>query len=437
MPNKDSGSVVHIDGRGSWKNNASLLEFKASPDATFAAADLKAQYMQTADDRTRFDDTLIAPSRFAWGGLPFYKLSDWRTGRPTKRYPLESWPERDWKNKFFAADEVTMKNGNWMRPAFPMEYAFRTAGLVREEHPFAMIIDDIRQDGVPHDFAWRFFANATLGSHRLNPLPKAQGVADLILFDVGPKLVGNKPDGSKFGAYDYTLREQPDHGEKVLLLRFLETPSGKIDQVSFHPAKHPWIDISSRSVEGGYKTILLPMRYGVDPLPETRWSDPHDRLTIAFAGRKPRTVYFEKGADQRTRVAVDTPIEGDVQVRAVSHRVAETDQRPLQFEFIRAGNVERDCLIEYAMDGDVDGDDLELPLSGAITIAKGKRSAILSVGVKQDRKKEDLEEVRIRIVKAEGSVLPQHHTLARARAVILDEPRDFNSLLGGKGKKGQ
>ncbi|HEY3328433.1 MAG TPA: hypothetical protein VGK19_00285 [Capsulimonadaceae bacterium] len=74
----------------------------------------------------------------------------------------------------------------------PVQRAYRSAVLVRGAHPYAMIVDDLRKDDLPHDYQW----------HMLTPLGNALGdtkggIATLRAAYEGPYLRGGAAPGVK------------------------------------------------------------------------------------------------------------------------------------------------------------------------------------------------------------------------------------------------
>lgn len=157
-------------------------------------------------------------------------------------------------------------------PFNPVQYAFRSAGLVRGKHPYAIVVDDIRKDDESHDYTWQM-----IGGFHTVTLPSL-GPEDLALSAVpGP----NVPPGTlmllvrEVGPSTCTLANSREQERTV---------------------------VSARAIDPKFRLLLIPFRMG-DALPQTvagggagavglRWDDQADRLL------------FEVGDDQRTRICI-------------------------------------------------------------------------------------------------------------------------------------
>jgi len=128
-----------------------------------------------------------------------------------KYYPLAK-PERDPLRKvadYFSGNLTTnpliWNEDSWpMRlPNFQVEYAFRTAGLVKGKHDYILIVDDIRKDGLERLYEWAM------------PMPMdVELVSIKQLVDVkqesGPLNIGfnTLTNGGLQGAYDLLLGDK-------------------------------------------------------------------------------------------------------------------------------------------------------------------------------------------------------------------------------------
>jgi hypothetical protein len=182
-------------------------------------------------------------------------------------------------------------HGYWV-PYNPVEYAFRTVGLVRGKHPYAMIVDDVKKDNARHRYAWLM-----------------QAPDDL---EVVGRSVGTP---GKDGILDLVLGEK--EGDRKLLVRVLaagsETLEAKLTQTEAtletfqkehrrNITTHKRISLPLEAVIGTYKVLLFPF-HSDDKLPETIWSDGGKTLAVRWPDH--RDVFeFSAGKDGRTRITL-------------------------------------------------------------------------------------------------------------------------------------
>lgn len=282
-------SVVMIDGQGPSTPPARCVACTDGPQATFIATDLSApwnyssNYIEPAKDRGKtvslpysWNHFRLHPSPLPWMDLPVEGVPNWLSSR--KPEPLGKNP----------APFV-----GWTPRTPGIKRAYRTAGLVRGQHPYAVVIDDIELDGKAHDYTW----NLTIAD-------------DVALGSV--RRVG----GSDWPMAELVLEEQspPKDGDKRrLLVRFLEA-RGLLDEPAtvetvtlpdgWHgrPMSFPKLVVRSRSVAPDFKAVLVPLRDGQQP-PKTTWNEDHTVLTVAWPDQAD-TIAFSPHADGRSRPAI-------------------------------------------------------------------------------------------------------------------------------------
>ena len=230
-------SLVHIDGKAqAWK--APAVRFMSHYDdgkTAGASADLKYAY-----------DWEWTPP---WPKMSRKFASPWE---PEKNGPLDlGWP------KEHATPELpesingsetgySHRNNLHRRPYNVVEKAQRSFTLVRGDHPYVIISDDIRKDGKPHLYEWYM------------QLP----------LDV--KLLSNK--GNQVVLADET-------GKRFLLVRFLQKAKCSIrvedyEATKAQKKKNKKMDAvmgrrliaSATAVEPGFRVMIYPFRKG-DPMP--------------------------------------------------------------------------------------------------------------------------------------------------------------------------
>ena len=289
----ESKSLVHslvlIDGRGEGPFRclpARTVALEDAPEATFAAADLKWPYCYvTCDPRDPSarpvpvtpNASRLTRSPLPWMDRPWSFLPLWNTGNK---------PIADGEPNYSGTQHHHWKSYN------PVVFAYRTVGLVRGTHPYALIVDDLRKDDAEHLYTWQMQTPDDLKVVQTSPGKAGTGhVVDLVLAEA--------------------------EGDRRLLVRVLAAGAGsaeahvtrdgaKLEEYeTVHRNKSTLrrrIVLPLRAVTGTYKVMLHAFRKGA-PLPETAWSDGGKQLTVTWPDGK--EVYdFATGNDGRTRFAL-------------------------------------------------------------------------------------------------------------------------------------
>lgn len=295
-------NIITIDGRGQgyFPTPGKWLGYYQSADAVFGSCDTKYAYdwfWPKSIVSVDTNSTKFKSPRFA---LYRAEAVDYQ-----QKYVMERDPHPNVKNKFSGVDFGD--SGMWdedpwpVRIAYnPVQYAYRTAGLVRGKHPYVVVFDDIKKDNQEHLYEWNMMLAADLEIVSIKEEDAAQNFlgprvlertnnfyTDIIL---GSELIPNKE-----GVY------QPAKGEPLLLVRVLQKnnpadirnydirPNPRLEVIekkdtfsspgvhlgpggrTFGTAKR--LVIPSRAASPDFKVMIYPFRYGIDPLPQTNFSD--------------------------------------------------------------------------------------------------------------------------------------------------------------------
>lgn len=260
-----SHSLVLIDGRGQDANLGTsppavrYLGAALADDGAMATVDLKYAYDWVW---TTHIDSWSQPhaARYEW---EFETHPDVvKLFKGTQRYRI-NFDEPPLSNPWYPT----------LRAAFnPVRYAFRSLGLVRGRHPYAVFVDDVRKDDENHLYQWQMIG----GFHAVT------------LADLGPEeLVLSAIAGPNIPA-----------GTPLLLLREVgPAPCELINDQQWQRTI-----VAAHAVEARFRIVAIPFRMG-QTLPATlvdaetgaidlQWNDQVDRLS------------FEIGDDLRTRVRI-------------------------------------------------------------------------------------------------------------------------------------
>lgn len=123
-------SVVTVDNKSASARFGRMVAFDSNRRRTLAACDLRHVY---ANQRLRSsNDYRLTPASEPWNDLPWWQQPNWLTG---DRPGLATAPARS------------------RQPG--VRLAHRAVSLVKEEQPYALIVDRLNFDRRPHDYRWQ------------------------------------------------------------------------------------------------------------------------------------------------------------------------------------------------------------------------------------------------------------------------------------------
>ncbi len=336
-------SVVTIDGHGQgyfatpacWKN------YLDKPEATFGTVDTKYSYDWSWLKSPVADMMLGKDVSPQWRDGVYAK-----TAQNLKRYYPGVIPQRDPLRKVAEYYNGSMETNPlmWGEDTWPMrikcntvEYAFRTAGLVKGKHDYVLIVDDIKKDDKEHlyEFALPMQLDVelvsikqlvdvkqqsgalTLGFNALSDT-RTQGEYDVVLGDKRMKRNMSEIETTVGGIYS-TGRFTPQKGDPQLLVRVLESTEALIPNMEPNPRLETFENIKtedmhqfylrtmdlakrlvipSRSVAPNFKVLLFPYLHG-EETPKTLWNADRTVLTVTWKDQKD-VITFAKAADGHT-----------------------------------------------------------------------------------------------------------------------------------------
>jgi hypothetical protein len=345
-------SVVLIDDLGQALGPpAKFVTMADTPEATFGVGDARLAYSVRRSNHGEAsielhpNDFRLVKSSLPWMDLPWKDLPDWFSGQKLAigeyrnrlyrgNHPFDPTvvPERTWER-------------SWSMKSDPVQRAFRTAGLVRGPHPYAVIVDDIQKDGEPHLYKWLMQTADDLELDSINvtengskPTPELQSAANGLREYKNPAYMA-----------DFELREEtvqrdekgkPLHkpNDRLLLVRVLQNESvepaskrsermgnlydfnfendqpipvgdGRPGQLETYLKYARFVGqgkrlvVPSRSIAPDFKVLLFAHRFN-EELPVTKWNPDHTRVTVEWKDQKDELA-FHKGADGRTRIQLN------------------------------------------------------------------------------------------------------------------------------------
>jgi hypothetical protein len=287
-------SVVVIDGQTqNLSTPGRMVDFVDTAEATFAVGDAKPAWDWT------------------WRRLEkkpgYYTMADVEAGKveipagfepvknTTNDYALTRLPYAYLNRPIFEYAHWILPNGALSpyvrKPLLPVQKAFRSAGLVRSEKPYILVVDDIQRNDQPCRYDWALLLEYDVQIAGVKPSPDGTGT-DIFLWGADPDQTAKRPADALPGwvAEGTTI---PD-GAPMLLVRVLHraeaaaSPEPEIVEVPNrnNPKKYPRVRrllVPSVAASPDFKVLLFPHRKG-DALPQTAWMKGGKALTVRVGG---------------------------------------------------------------------------------------------------------------------------------------------------------
>jgi hypothetical protein len=297
-------NLVQVDGHSEpesipgvslgWNAAAKYLGTTLNSYATAGTADLTYAYSYTwmTQPQARWD---ASNANMGWELDPSPDILKIFAG--TARYKIREW----WANSNFSNFIATSR-----APFNPMQYVFRTAGLVRGKHPYGFIVDDVKKDTVSHLYQWIGMLNGGVWKADVSGLP-----ANMTALAYTPEDPTAKPDLS---LNKPALVPQP--GNPLLLVCVLNLansdqpspPLFKVETLSSPPDKkgattpYDQLSINTQGTSGNFRVLLLPYRQG-EPIPQVVYDAASQTASVDWPGQKDQFL-FTSDDTHRTHVTI-------------------------------------------------------------------------------------------------------------------------------------
>lgn len=363
-------SVVVIDGKPQDLNvPGRMVDFQDTALATFAVGDAKYTWdwnhsvAKKAGNAFTVEDVaagrvVIPPgwekeehsvNDFSYTKLPFAYLN---------------WP-------MFEARHWCLKKGYVSpvvrQPNHPVQKAFRTAGIVRGPHPYALVVDDIRKDDAVHHYDWIL---------TLEPdLQMIRGAKGYDVFLTGSDPTQSKPKAKEPLPPEAEAGKPIPTGQPVLLVRVLNrtqesavTAAPTIDTTPVPTGSRAdgvrRLILPADAVSPDYKVLLYPFRMG-EPLPKTTWNAAHTAVTIEIGGVRD-TVIFSPSKSGKTDVSI---ARGTTPLIAVNREIAPLKDAALERRAAQIEQLRKDLA---GFDPESISGRIPVPAFTGVKLAKGK-----------------------------------------------------------------
>ena len=278
-----------------YQGAATYLGARTAADGGFASADLTYSYTWRwlTQPPAAWPDSA---KTMGWEMDPTPYIAKMFAG--TARYKMRPW----WANYNYSNYIATSR-----APFNPMQYVYRTAGLIRGAHPYGVVVDDLKKDDGAHLYQWAAMLNGGVWQAQMAGLPAGQAVlayrhdADA---DSGPATGAAKPlivpQAGESLLLVCPLGAQPDAADRPTTQVTTEPgPAVRQTAVTFYNR----LVINQQSVEAHYKVLLIPFHAG-DPLPTVTYDAAGGKATVAWPDGQQDELQFTAGPDGRSKVAV-------------------------------------------------------------------------------------------------------------------------------------
>ncbi len=300
-------SNVRIDGLGladvAYPPRVKFLGSTLTPAGAFATADISNAYNYGWLGPTQFQWTI--PDAASWKITPETDPDVVAFFRGTQHDKMRIWGDNYFKQNWGPTMRVESAN--------PVKSAFRSAGLVRGPHPYALILDDIdKGDGKEHDYDW------------VMQVPNSVRLADIELPAANPAsaVLVKAAGGDQFRMTD--VQETPA-GTPAILVVALDVPVTTGPQLwNFYKAtEQPFrldvrtytankpnqiltrtrLYVSRRDTALRCRIALIPFKIG-EALPKITWDAASTSATLQWPNQKDTLVFSAAKLTDPTRVSV-------------------------------------------------------------------------------------------------------------------------------------
>ena len=281
-------------------HNEVLIDSIAEPDGlpgrgTYVGANITAGGAFATADQTQSYTYKWTNQMVKWDGMSNSDV--WGRNANTKGWEIAHDPlalavykgtqhnkSRPWWPSYNFSNWMPVLQSKWN----PVEYAFRSAGLVRGKRDYGVIIDDLKKDDAPHLYQW----TAMLGS----------GV-------VGVNVKGLRPGEVVLARAADVEAGQPKAGSPLLLVHRLnegaaisETATdGEVDPKT-GPQPYQRISMKLESKTANYRVLLIPAAAG-EAFPEISYDDATRKARIHWPDLDDE-IAFELQSNGRTHAIV-------------------------------------------------------------------------------------------------------------------------------------
>jgi hypothetical protein len=290
-------NAIQLAGAGRVWSPPGYASFK-TPENSLVCIDNKSQDLAVPGRMLDFSDSPLAT--FAVGDAKYCWDWTWKTlGKSGGAYTLEDvkagrveippgWQKvshtiNDFsylKLPFAYLDRPLFEQPHWClkagflspvvrQPLYPVQKAFRTAGIVRGPHPYALVMDDIQKDDAAHRYDWILTLEKDIAIVKTT---QAGGQLDILLKgESSPALL--------------LVRVLAAEGLGVPAIDDFPNQS---DPKKYGPVRR--LVIPANAVSPAFKVLLYPHAPGA-PMPVTTWNRARTEVSVSFNGEADQLLF--------------------------------------------------------------------------------------------------------------------------------------------------
>ncbi len=298
-------NTVLIDGRGhsdiAYAPRVEYLGAAVHDEGAIASANLKNAY----------DFGWTNPMHFSWL-LEYNKKGLWKLQPDTDPDLVDYYRgTQNAKTRIWGSHYYDSNWGPAMRVAGnPVQYAFRSAGIIRGKHPYAVVVDDISKDGKEHSYDWLMQVPDNV---RLSGIKMPAGSVPAVMLHKTPgtdswRMRG--PESLPRGAPALLvclLDSQAIAAEEAANVVSSDTLPYRLEQLTA-PATHPGqvlsknrLVISRTAADPRFKFVLIPFSGG-EKLPVITWDPQLNRAIVQWEDQIDELSFPMK--ENRTRIVI-------------------------------------------------------------------------------------------------------------------------------------
>jgi hypothetical protein len=186
----------------------------------------------------------------------------------------------------------------------PMHAVFRTGALVRGDHPYGLVVDDLVKDDDAHLYQWAGMLNggvwqANVGGLDANEVALATTGVDPALTDASaPAAIEPKTGDPLLLVYALGLSDSGVAGTPLIQVEHATGPHGRKGEAQYFNR----LMISRQTKAAAFRVLLLPVKAG-DALPKVTYDAASQTAHVAYPGQTD-DLKFTTGADGKTTVAI-------------------------------------------------------------------------------------------------------------------------------------
>jgi hypothetical protein len=214
----------------------------------------------------------------------------------TARYKM-----RPWWASYTYVNYMATSRAVWN----PMQYVYRSAGLVRGKHPLGLVVDDAKKDDRDHLYQWAAMLNGPVWEATIPDVPD------------GAKVLGLEKGASDQKAIGTADKKPliPQQGDPMLLVYpvGLEAPAADspLMEVGVEPgppdrkgvvSNYDRLLINHRGHEAHFKVLLIPFHAG-EAMPKVSYDRAADKASVDWSDESDQ-LSFAAGSDGRCKVTV-------------------------------------------------------------------------------------------------------------------------------------